>query len=191
MYAPPSFPTYQSHQRDRASGHQGNVSRAPPAVESVQSSYLWRIGRAGFFPVLRLDQSSPAKPTRTTMIAGTIPRREARSWSYTGLRHTRLQPQTQQGQRREGWTWPYVQRRHLCDRSVSCAKGDRASEESHQRDSRQALLACGTAETVASPSLQATTAHEPILKNWGPDWRNRNSRGSYGDVGFASYILEC
>lgn len=119
------------HWRDRASRQQGNVSMAPPAVESVQSSCLWRIGRAGFFPVLRLDQSSPAKPSGSTMIAGAIPRREARSWSYTGLRHTRLQPQTQQGQRRESWTWPRVQRRKLCDRSASCAKGDRASGEPH------------------------------------------------------------
>lgn len=82
--------------RGRVLRNQGTRRGATLTVESVQSSCLGRIARAGLFPVLSLDQSSPAKPTATRMIAVTIPRLEARSWSYAGLRHTRLQPQTRQ-----------------------------------------------------------------------------------------------
>lgn len=97
VYDAPSSPKHQSHQRDGVEAPGKRVKGATPTIESVQSSCLGRIGRAGFSPVLRLDHSSPAKPTATRMIAVTIPSREARSWSYSGLRHIRLQPQTRHG----------------------------------------------------------------------------------------------
>lgn len=73
------------YQREGVRAAGKRVEGATTAVQSVQSSCLGRTGRAGSFPVLRLDQSSPAKPTATRVITVTIPRREARSWSYSGL----------------------------------------------------------------------------------------------------------
>lgn len=125
--------------RETASGHQGTrapgnvLDGATPTVGSVRSSCLGRFGRAGFFPVLRLDQSSPAKPVAACRIAVNIPRREARSWSYSGLRHIWLQPQEHQGQRREV-------------RSISTMRTEgKGSGKLHQRDRRQALLKFGIA----------------------------------------------
>lgn len=142
------------------------------------------------FPDLRLDQSSPAKSTATRMIAVTIPRRETRSWSYSGLRHLRLQPQTQMralSPSLEGASRP--QELSLRSISIMC-RGRKSLGNPYQRASKQVLLTCGIGTKPLPRLASKSPSHygpRANLEQLGPAGMGALRLRLHGHLGSASY----